>query len=97
MSGRRLLAARLQCGTELGRRCESIRRGLGQRAIDRLLETYRHSLPDYANGGRVLMDVAREDRLGCCARKWRLAGQHLVDHAAEGVNVGASVESGATR
>ena len=71
---------------------EPVGRRLGERAGDRPLHRLGHGLPDGPDPGHRLDHAPGNDRLGGRAGVRRLAGEHLVEHAAEGVDVGAAVD-----
>ncbi len=80
-----------QCGPELRGRLEPVGRELGQRRQDRLLEGRRNRLAQQTRRSRLLGEHPRDDRLDGRARERRLPGEHLVEDAAQRVDVGPGV------
>jgi hypothetical protein len=70
------------------RRLRPVHRRLGQCVEDRLLHLHRHRVPHHAHARHLLHQVLRHDGHGVGAGERRLAGEHLVEHAAERVDVG---------
>ena len=81
----------LQGVRELLRGREPIRRSLGQRLRQRRFDAGRHRLPHHRDPGRGLAPLLRQDRLRRRPGVGRLTAQHLVQHAAQGVDVGPAV------
>ncbi len=77
-------------------RREALRRRLGQRAEHRALEIARGVGATLARGLRHRLQVMGQDLGGAVAVEGHRAGQHLVGHHAERIDVGATIH-GATR
>ena len=91
MAARAWVAAGIERGGQLGRRPVSVGRRARERPGDGLVHLGRN-LAQGADARRRSAEPLGEDRLLSRAGEGRLAGQHLVEHAAEGVHVGAAVE-----
>jgi hypothetical protein len=77
---------------ELGGGCEPVGRLLRERAQHRVLDLVGDRAPHHGERRDVVEHLAGDDRLGRRADERRLPGQHLVQHAAERVDVAPSVE-----
>ena len=87
--GKRFFAiATLQRIGESSGGAEPIGRDLLQRAINRGGDIRRYGGPNVANGDGRRRHHLRHDGLRRFAGEWRLAGQHLVEHRAQGEDVG---------
>ena len=71
-----------------------VRWHLGQRAGERAFDGRRHRLARAPHGRHGIGQPVRDDRLGRGTGVRRLAGQHLVEHAPESVDVGPRVHRG---
>ncbi len=67
---------------------------LGEGPHHRRIHCWRDGAARAGERPRVLGDAPGDDRLGRGPGEWRFAGHHLVEHAAERVDVGAAVEVG---
>ena len=81
-----------QCGAEVRGGLEAARGGLGHRAAHGGVERRRDLMAAGAGPRHGLGEVLRGQRQGRGPGVGRLPGQHLVQGAAEGVDVGAVVE-----
>ena len=79
---------------ELWRRAEPVGRCLGERPGDRTFQLFGNALPDGPDAGYRLHHALGDDRLGGWPGIRRLPGEHLVEHAPEGVDVGAAIHVG---
>ena len=71
---------------------ESVRWGAGQRALDDVVHFGRHPGPGDSDRRRRGTDPLRHDGLRAGPRERRLTGKHLIEHAAERVDVASGVE-----
>ena len=85
-------AAGASACAELRHRGEPVRRHRRQRPPDRLVHAVRHVGPHRPRARRRLGEPPDQHRLHGGAGERRLAGQHLVQHGGERVDVGARVE-----
>jgi hypothetical protein len=85
------LCRTVQRGREVGRGREAVAWRPGQRTIDRPVER-RRDVANRTQVGRRPGETLGEDRLLARAGERRLAGQHLVEHAAQGVDVRARID-----
>jgi hypothetical protein len=67
-------------------------RDLGERLRQRLLDAHRHGGPQPAHRGHGIGQALGDQGLRSGSGIWRLAREHLVQHAAETVHVAASVQ-----
>jgi hypothetical protein len=77
---------------ELSRRREAVRGHLLEGAQHRLLEVDGNRGPHRAQRRHHVEPVAGQDRLRIRPREGRLAHQHLVQYASQGVHVAPSVQ-----
>ena len=82
----------LQGGHQIGAGLVAVRRYLGQCPPEGFLEGGGDRGPHDRDRGWLIHQVTSDDRVGGDTGEGRLAGQHLVQHAAERVQVGAAVE-----
>ena len=81
-----------QRGLELRGAGVAVGRCLGQCAGDDALDRLGGHRPQGADRGRGLRHRAGDDHLGRRPGEGRIPGEHLVENAAEGIDVGASVQ-----
>ena len=74
------------------RRGEAIGGNLGQRLFNGGLQLDRDGRPDHLERRRPFVQVAREEGLRGAPGERRLTGQHLEQHAAERIDVGAPID-----
>ena len=84
--------AGLELGGEVGHRLEPLAVILGHRLLDRPIEARRHVGPSVTDTGHGVVHVAHRDRDEVVAGEGNLAGEQLVEHAAERVDVGLLVD-----
>ena len=77
---------------ELGGVAEAVCWYLGKRLEHDSLEAFGNRRSDTSKIRHRIQDVARENRVHARSCERRLAGEHLVEHAAEAVDVAAPVE-----
>ena len=82
-------ALALKCRGELRRGSEAIGRQLLQRLLHRRLDIFGNRLPLNGEGARLLRNNAGDDGLRGGPREGRLPDQHLVEDAAQGIDVGS--------
>src|SRR5207237_10370428 len=83
------LTTRLQRLTELGTGRESIRRYLGQRLEDDFFDFFGNGAANDREGWHLVERVTSDRSMRRRPRERRRAGEHLIEHAAEAVDVGA--------
>ena len=82
---------RRQCPGELGGGREPVGGRPGKGAGDRLLQNLRHVVPERAQARHRVQQALGGDRLGRVTEVGRLTRQHLVEHAAQAVDVAPRV------
>ena len=87
------LCRHLKCCRELGRRGEPVGRHLREGPSDRFLHGERDGIPERADPGHSLQLLSRRKRRLGPSREWGLAGEHLVQNAAQRIDVGTAVEA----
>ena len=95
--GRRPWAGR--GGERLGEsegRCPPVGRDLGECLRQCLLDAHRHRGPQPSHCRHGIDQPLGDQHLSGCSRIRRFAGEHFVQHAAEAVHVGASVQGSLT-
>ncbi len=80
--------AKVERRRELGGRGEPVGRELLERGEDGVFDFLGHALALPAEGGRLLGHHLGDDRLRRAAGERRIAGEHLVGHASQRVDVG---------
>ena len=79
---------------QLGRARVPVGRRLGQQPLEDSVQRGRHRLAQPAGGGDRIAQPFGDDRLRGGSGVGRLAGEQLVEHAAQAVEVGPAVERG---
>jgi hypothetical protein len=89
-----LARLRAQRRSELGRQREGSflarLRGLGERATDGLVGSWRET---FTEGRRLGLEVIVVVAAGAVRQEWRASGESLVRKAAEGIDVGRGTDS----
>ena len=80
---------------EFGGRGEPVGRDGRERPPDRLLDQLGNRCPEPAERGRLSGEALGDHRLRRRPGERRLAGQHLVEHAAESIDVASGVDGAA--